>query len=106
MHLKKEAFYNVSGATLQNMHFFPTFIKMLPRRSFHQVESVMFRQLSFLREADKTEPLFGFVFERLGCSFALVNIDVIGYFFGHEFLDIKQTVMFRGLLWFFFSLTM
>lgn len=75
---------------------------MLPRHSFHQVASVAFRQLSFLRKADKTEQLFGFVFERLDCSFALVNIDVIGYFFGHEFPHIKQTVMFRGF--FLFSL--
>lgn len=82
----KKAFYNVSGAKLQTKvkeytFFLPTLIKMLLRHSFHQVESVMFRQLSFLRKADKTEQLFGFVFERLGSSFALVNIDVIGYFF-------------------------
>lgn len=76
--------------------FFPTLIKMLPCLCFPQVESVMFRQLSFLRLADETEQLFGFVFEGLGCSFALINIDVIGYFFGHEFPDIEQTVMFRG----------
>lgn len=54
------------------------------------------RHVSFLRLADETEQLFGFVFEGLGCSFALINIDAIGYFFGHEFLDIEQTVMFRG----------
>lgn len=76
--------------------FFPTLIKMLPCLCFLQVESVVFRQLSSLWIADETEQLFGFVFEGLDCSFALINIDVIGYFFGCEFLDIEQTVMFRG----------
>lgn len=69
---------------------------MLPSLCFLQVENVGFRQLSSLRIADETEQLFGFVFQGLGCSFALINIDVIGYFFGREFLDIEQTVMFRG----------